>query len=139
MDGTVAALGHDYTDVVTEPTCTEGGYTTHTCTRCGKSYTDSTVAALGHDYTDVVTEPTCTEDGYTTHTCNRCGDSYVGSTVAALGHDYECTDDGVNLVYTCTRCGDSYTEEKMPTVTVNLQVGETCELHHRGCHRIRGH
>ena len=72
-----------------------------------------------------MTEPTCTEDGYTTHTCGKCGDSYTDSTVAALGHDYACTEDGDNLVYTCTRCGDSYTEEKMPTVTVKLQVGET--------------
>ena len=122
---TTEALGHDYDAVVTAPTCTEDGYTTYTCKRCGESYVDDAVEALGHDYTDVVTEPTCTEDGYTTHTCTRCGDSYVGSTVAALGHDYECTDDGDNLVYTCTRCGDSYTEEKMPTVTVNLQVGES--------------
>ena len=122
---TTEALGHDYDAVVTAPTCTEDGYTTYTCKRCGESYVGDAVEALGHDYTDVVTEPTCTEGGYTTHTCTRCGDSYVGSTVAALGHDYECTDDGDNLVYTCTRCGDSYTEEKMPTVTVNLQVGET--------------
>ena len=35
--------------VVTAPTCTEAGYTTHTCSRCSDSYTDSTVAALGHD------------------------------------------------------------------------------------------
>ena len=45
--------------------------------------------------------------------------------MAALGHDYTCTEDGDYLVYTCSRCGDSYTEEKMPSVTVNLQVGET--------------
>lgn len=70
-DSTVAALGHDYTDVVTEPTCTEDGYTTRTCTRCGDSYTDSTVAALGHDYE-------CTDDGDNlVYTCTRCGDSYT--------------------------------------------------------------
>ena len=124
-DSKVAALGHDYTDVVTEPTCTEDGYTTHTCTRCGDSYTDHSVAALGHSYSEIVTEPTCTEAGYTTYICDRCGDTYTDNTVAALGHDYECTEDGDYLVYTCTRCGDSYIEEKMPTVAVNLQVGET--------------
>ena len=121
---TIPANGHTYQTTVSEATCTRGGVTTYVCTACGDTYTETT-EALGHDYDAVVTAPTCTEDGYTTHTCTRCGDSYVGSTVAALGHDYECTDDGDNLVYTCTRCGDSYTEEKMPTVTVNLQVGET--------------
>ena len=122
---TVPATGHSYTSAVTVPTCTKDGYTTYTCTVCGDSYVGDTVAALDHDYKMTMVAATCTKDGYTTHTCTRCGDSYVGSTVAALGHDYECTDDGDNLVYTCTRCGDSYTEEKMPTVTVNLQVGET--------------
>ena len=33
--------------MVTEPTYTEGGYTTHTCSRCGDSYTDSQTDALG--------------------------------------------------------------------------------------------
>ena len=38
-----SALGHDYKSVVTKPTATEKGYTTHTCTRCGDSYVDSYV------------------------------------------------------------------------------------------------
>ena len=46
--------GHDYNSVVTEPTCTEDGYTTHTCSSCGDNYTDSTVAASGHNYVDGV-------------------------------------------------------------------------------------
>ncbi len=39
-----------YTDVVTAPTATEQGYTTHTCTVCGYSYVDSYTAPLGSDY-----------------------------------------------------------------------------------------
>ena len=42
------AFGHDYDHVVTAPTCTAAGYTTHTCVYCDDSYTDSEVAALGH-------------------------------------------------------------------------------------------
>jgi len=30
----IPALGHNYIGVVTAPTCTEGGYTTYTCSRC---------------------------------------------------------------------------------------------------------
>ena len=44
---------HEYAEVVTNPTCTEAGYTTHTCA-CGESYTDTPVDALGHAYTDGV-------------------------------------------------------------------------------------
>ena len=55
----VIAHEHDYTDKVTEPTCTKEGYTTHTCTICNGYYTDSETDALGHT----------TEDGE----CERCG------------------------------------------------------------------
>ena len=41
---------HTYTSVVTDPTCTKKGYTTHTCSKCGDSYKDSYVCATGHDY-----------------------------------------------------------------------------------------
>lgn len=38
---TLAALGHNYTSIVTSPTPTEQGYTTHICTNCGDKYVDS--------------------------------------------------------------------------------------------------
>ena len=44
---------HDYKAVVTAPTCTEQGYTTHTC-ECGASYVDAYTDALGHDWGDPV-------------------------------------------------------------------------------------
>ena len=125
----MAALGHDYKAVVTAPTCTEKGYTTYTCTRCGDHYTADEVAALGHDYEAVVTAPTCTEDGYTTYTCRNCGDRRTGHVVGALGHSYECTENGNDRIYTCTRCGDTYTEAILPTVEVKLQPGETYTFH----------
>ena len=37
-----------YRGVVTKPTCTTDGYTTHTCKYCNHSYTDATVEKLGH-------------------------------------------------------------------------------------------
>ncbi len=40
-----------YKDVVTPPTATSQGYTTHTCTVCGYSFKDSYTAATGYDYT----------------------------------------------------------------------------------------
>ena len=40
---------HSYTATLTDPTCTEKGYTTHACA-CGDSYTASEVDALGHSY-----------------------------------------------------------------------------------------
>ena len=106
---------HQYTDTVTAPTCTEKGYTTHTC-KCGNSYVDTYTDALGHDYEYVVTEPTCTEKGSTTHTCKRCGYTCTDSETAALGHDYEdvvteptCGEQGYTT-HTCKRCQDTYVD-----------------------------
>ena len=44
----VSQLPHEYVAVVTEPTCTKGGYTTYTCANCTDSYTADKTAALGH-------------------------------------------------------------------------------------------
>ncbi len=81
MLGSLCAFGltacgheHSYTDVVTPPTCTEAGYTTHTC-ECGEKYVDTEVAALGHSFVNYVSnnDATCFENGTETATCSREG------------------------------------------------------------------
>ena len=71
---------HSYTAVVTPPTCTAKGYTTHTCS-CGDSYVDTYVDALGHAWDNgKVTKPaTETETGVKTFTCTRCGETKTES------------------------------------------------------------
>ena len=67
---------HSYKAVVTAPTCTAKGYTTHTCA-CGDSYVDTYTDALGHAWdSGKVTKPaTETEDGVKTFICTRCGET----------------------------------------------------------------
>ena len=55
-----SAKGHSYQSVVTAPTCTDGGYTTHTCTACGDRYTDAQTPATGHSFSYGI----CTGCGY---------------------------------------------------------------------------
>ena len=109
--------------VTKEPTETETGIKTYTCTLCGETKTE-TIPKLTHEhsYKAVVTAPTCTEKGYTTHTC-ACGDSYVDTYVDALGHAWDNgkvtkqpteTETGVKT-FTCTRCGETRTET-MPVI-----------------------
>lgn len=117
----LAALGHDYKATVTkQPTTTEEGIRTYTCTRCNSSYTES-IAKLPekkhtHNYTGSITkEATCTEAGVRTYTCS-CGDSYTES-IPATGHSYvskvtkaaTTTEEGI-MTYTCSKCGHSYTQ-----------------------------
>ena len=81
----VEAHEHSYTAVVTAPTCTEKGYTTHTCA-CGDSYVDTYVDALGHDWDSgmVTKQPTATETGVRTYTCTRCHETKT-ETIPATG------------------------------------------------------
>jgi hypothetical protein len=81
----VEAHEHSYTAVVTAPTCTEKGYTTHTCA-CGDSYVDTYVDALGHawDSGTVTKQPTATETGVRTYTCTRCHETKT-ETIPATG------------------------------------------------------
>ncbi len=62
----VVAHEHDYESVVTDPGCLTTGYTTHTCSICGNSYTDSETKALGHT----------TDNGL----CTRCNTEIGGNT-----------------------------------------------------------
>ena len=116
----IKAAGHSYESVVTVPTCTERGYTTHTCSACGDSYVDSYVDALGHDMGEwiTLTEETCTEAGSERRDCSRC-DHYETRTIEAFGHSYEsivtaptCTEQGYTR-YDCSACGDSYSSDYM--------------------------
>ena len=81
----VEAHEHSYTAVVTAPTCTEKGYTTHTCS-CGHSYVDTYTDALGHawDGGTVTKQPTATETGIKTFTCTRCSATKT-ETIPATG------------------------------------------------------
>ena len=47
---TGTACDHSYEAVVTAHTCTEGGYTTYTCSKCGESYPGDETKATGHTY-----------------------------------------------------------------------------------------
>ncbi len=121
MGKELAALGHEYKATVTkQPTTTEEGIRTYTCTRCNSSYTES-IAKLPeekhtHNYTGSITkEATCTEAGVRTYTCS-CGDSYTEN-MPATGHSYvskvtkaaTTTEEGI-MTYTCSKCGHSYTQ-----------------------------
>ena len=108
---------HSYKDVVTAPTCTAKGYTTHTCS-CGDSYVDTYTDALGHAWDEgKVTKPaTEAEDGVKTFTCTRCGETKT-ETIPKLTHEHSykavvtaptCTEKGYTT-HTCA-CGDSYVD-----------------------------
>lgn len=66
MDG-----NHSYTGTVTEPTCTEQGYTTYHCSICNNDNVSDYVEELGHDY---VLQGASSTDYYFNYKCSRCNE-----------------------------------------------------------------
>lgn len=98
---------HSYVDTITPPTCTEQGYTTHTC-ECGDSYVDSYVLALGHDFKNGV----CIRCGEVAKDNNPftdvvAGKYYYDAVVWAYFHDPQITSGTGDTTFspnaTCTR------------------------------------
>lgn len=123
---------HVYDETITtQPTCTEEGVKTFTCSLCGEAYTEA-VAATGHTYTDKVVDPTCTAEGYTEHTC-ACGDTYKDSETAKVAHTYAETvtaptcSVGGYTTYTCV-CGDTYTGAETAATGVHVYVPTLVEM-----------
>ena len=108
---------HDFGEgvVTTNPTCTQTGVRTFTCS-CGEVQY-ATEPVLGHDWNDPVTvAATCAKPGSITRTCARCNEvetTIIPATGAHTPSDTPdpklsvaptCASAGTN-VYTCTVCG----------------------------------
>ena len=121
---TETKLGHDYQETVTDPTCTTGGYTTHTCSRCDDSYTDNETAQLGHSFEDwqEITSPSCEGDGQRQRVCTECSFAETEN-IAPIGHTWEpdytidqaatCTADGSKSIH-CEKCIVTKDSEVIP-------------------------
>ena len=126
----ITKLGHSYTDKVTAPTCTEKGYTTHTCTRCSDSYKDSYKDATNHSYTSkVTTAASCTKEGVKTFTCSKCANKYTES-IAKTAHNYAAATCTKPKTCTCgatsgTALGHSYTSKVTTSATCTKEGVKT--------------
>lgn len=95
------ALGHDYVEYITKPTCLEGGNSKFECSRCNDTYWANYKDALGHDFTtfEVIEEPTCSSNGTNISICKNCGLEQEQK-IAAYGHNF-------NSENICINCGFS--------------------------------
>ena len=111
----VDQLGHSYESVVTAPTCTEGGYTTYTCSTptCGDSYVADPKPATGH--VDTNGDNLC-DNPFGDGVCNAtvCDHTWSNEIV------YEWSDDRKSCIAirTCTK-NDQHTEKAKATVTIH--------------------
>jgi len=128
--------GCSFTSAVTLPTCTQGGFTTHTCSECGYQYKSDEENALGHDFRrDTARDKaaTCTSPGVEAWTCSRCGEHEDNATVA-LGHslgEWEVTVPPTNKktgtqAKRCTRCGVILETMKIPVLSMIWPDNTAC-------------
>jgi hypothetical protein len=141
VNGVPTVWSHSYTSSVTSPTCTERGYTTYTCSVCGRIVKDTYTSALGHIYSKVKVDATCTEQGYDSHTCSRCGDHYKDNYVAAPGHDWVTST--CDAPKTCKTCGATegtalgHNEVFDPAVLATCTTtGKTAGSHCSRCNKV---
>ena len=125
------ALGHDYKTVVTEPACTEMGYTTFTCTRCGDTYKGDYTEATGHKPSDWIVdkEPTTTTEGSQHKECEVCGETleteeiekiYMQATTDSKG---EAVVGGYLVIVT-----DTDSKDPVANATVTLHADDTLSI-----------
>ncbi len=119
---------HTYIDTVIEPTCTERGYTKHTCTVCNDVKIDSFVQKNGHAAkTEKAVAATCTAPGRKEGLrCTVCSVVIRGlEEVSALGHDIvtsekavepTCTQNGLSAGGYCRRCGYKTERNSIPSL-----------------------
>lgn len=95
----IAKTAHKLNTVVTDPTCTDIGYTTVSCKHCGYSYVEAYTAPLGHDFDPE--SATCDHGPV----CKICGEieSYDPSHEHEAEAKWDCTDKYHTLTYPC--CG----------------------------------
>ena len=95
----------DYEETVVEPTCTEEGYTLHTCKKCGGTYKDEYTEPLGHEFdegetildihseiafgelhgTCLLSKFRCIGAGILEHRCVRCRYHYLEPVLYMFG------------------------------------------------------
>ena len=125
------ALGHDYAEEVTAPTCTEMGYTTFTCTRCGDTYKGDYTEAAGHKPGDWIVdkEPTTDSEGSKHKECTVCGETMETVEIEKIYNQSTTDEHGEAVVggYLVT-VTDTGTKNPVSGALVTLHKGDTLSV-----------
>lgn len=149
---TFTIVEHTFKEVVTDPTCTDKGYTTKTCENCGLVEIVDEVDALGHTYEGendgwvTMFAPWCEINGMAERICSVCGE-VEEKEIPALGHKYvdvngdevidendiielipaTCDTDGLQG-HLCERCNTAFDTSVIPALGHNYDANGDGEV-----------
>lgn len=127
----VNTLGHDYQEEITTPTCTEMGYTTYTCSRCGDTYKGDYTDAAGHKPGDWIIdqEPTTDSEGSKHKECEVCGETLETEEIEKIYNQATTDTHGEAIVggYLVT-VSDTDTRNPVAGATVTLKEDESLSI-----------
>ncbi len=114
---------HLFDSIVTEPDCTNDGYTTHTCIICGYEYIDEIIPHTDHDIiTEEILPPTCDTPGLSAQShCNICGEIFTDTVdIPPTGHEWNIITESKKSLseYKCTKCGDKINKDSWEYVNL---------------------
>lgn len=126
--------------VVTPPTCTDPGYTTHYCNNCDETYVDAHINALGHTESDWIidVEPTFSTPGSKHTVCTVCGETVRAETIPTTGEEsdgiltYRVLDDGT-LSVRATDTATTPSEVVIPSTYNGKTVTQISDYAFSGC------
>lgn len=114
---TINPLGHKYSQVTIEPTCTEAGKAYQICNNCNYVTSEKILPEKGHSYQSewqTITPATCQTFGIDIKICIYCF-NLLKRQIPKIEHNHietiklpTCTESGIKT-FTC-ECGDTYTE-----------------------------
>ena len=126
---TTAQKQHNYSDVVKEATCQEGGFRSRTCKDCGFNTVDGVTDALGHNYSEILNiKATCDTDGKIDFKCLRCNktDTVV---VKKTGHVWDIEEPTCGRAQRCIICSKA----GLPATNEHNMVNGVCSGCGIGC------
>ena len=100
---------------INDPTCTQSGNITYSCSDCDYFYVSEIKSPTGHSFEKTSYSATCTTDGYTEYVC-ECGESFTSDYTSAWGHKFQDTvtapdcNNGGYTTHKCNTCGYSLTD-----------------------------
>ena len=125
------ALGHDYQEEVTAPTCEGMGHTTYTCSRCGDTYEGDYTDPTGHTPSDWIVdkEPTTDSEGSRHKECEVCGETLETEEIEKIYNQSTTDKHGEAIVggYLVT-VSDADTKNPVAGATVTLHADESLSI-----------